>query len=62
MASHLERIGSDVAEKYLEHIIHRLGEQGPEFHEKLIEMYMVRAKDEDPKRREGGPGNWITLI
>lgn len=62
MASHLERIGSDVSQKYLEHIIHHLGEQGPEFHEKLIEMYMIVAKEEDPKRGEGGPGMGIRLM
>ncbi|ORY62729.1 hypothetical protein BCR35DRAFT_308965 [Leucosporidium creatinivorum] len=39
--AHLERIGSDVCITYLEHIIHTLGEEGSEFHEKLIELYLA---------------------
>ena len=38
--THLERIGPDVCAKYLEHIIHDLDEDAPEFHEKLIELYL----------------------
>ncbi|KAI5477615.1 rab guanyl-nucleotide exchange factor [Pseudohyphozyma bogoriensis] len=38
---HLEKIGSDVCATYLEHIIHQLGEEGAEFHEKLIELYLA---------------------
>lgn len=30
--------------KYLEHIIHHLNENGPEFHERLIEIYVDRVK------------------
>ncbi|KAK4703357.1 Vam6/Vps39-like protein vacuolar protein sorting-associated protein 39, partial [Phenoliferia sp. Uapishka_3] len=37
---HLDRIGPDVCSKYLEHIIHHLGESAPEFHERLIELYL----------------------
>lgn len=39
--AHLERIGADVCATYLEHIIHTLGEEGSEFHEKLIELYLA---------------------
>ncbi|GAA5922564.1 hypothetical protein JCM1841_006202 [Sporobolomyces salmonicolor] len=39
--AHLEGIGRDVCIRYLEHIIHVLGEQGAEFHEKLIELYLA---------------------
>jgi len=39
--AHLERIGADVCVTYLEHIIHTLGEEGSEFHEKLIELYLA---------------------
>lgn len=38
--AHLENVGSEVCVKYLEHIIHELGEQGSDFHEKLIELYL----------------------
>lgn len=40
---HLERIGADVCISYLEHIIHHLGEEGAEFHEKLIELYLAEV-------------------
>ncbi|GAA5966350.1 hypothetical protein JCM21900_005140 [Sporobolomyces salmonicolor] len=39
--AHLEGMGRDVCIRYLEHIIHVLGEQGAEFHEKLIELYLA---------------------
>lgn len=46
--AHLERIGPDVCIAYLEHIIHTLGEEGSDFHEKLIELYLaaVHSKSE----------------
>jgi hypothetical protein len=37
---HLESISSVACEAYLEHIIHHLGEEGSDFHEKLIELYL----------------------
>lgn len=40
---HLEKIGPDVCISYLEHIIHTLGEEGAEFHEKLIELYLTEV-------------------
>lgn len=42
--AHLERIGSRVCMRYLEHIIHTLGEEGSEFHEKLIELYLAAVQ------------------
>ena len=41
--AHLERIGPDVCITYLEHIIHHLGEEGAEFHERLIELYLAQV-------------------
>ncbi|GAA5890028.1 hypothetical protein JCM6882_009206 [Rhodosporidiobolus microsporus] len=41
--AHLEKIGRDVCIRYLEHIIHELGELGAEFHEKLIELYLAEV-------------------
>uniref|UniRef100_A0A0K3CJ75 BY PROTMAP: gi/342319407/gb/EGU11356.1/ Rab guanyl-nucleotide exchange factor [Rhodotorula glutinis ATCC 204091] n=1 Tax=Rhodotorula toruloides TaxID=5286 RepID=A0A0K3CJ75_RHOTO len=38
--AHLEGVGRDVCIKYLEHIIWQLDEQGADFHEKLIELYL----------------------
>jgi hypothetical protein len=42
---HLGGIGADACQAYLEHIIRILGEDGPEFHEKLIELYLAQARD-----------------
>ena len=38
--AHLESVSRDVCIRYLEHVIHQLGEQGAEFHEKLIDLYL----------------------
>jgi hypothetical protein len=38
--THLESVSRDVCIRYLEHVIHQLGEQGAEFHEKLIDLYL----------------------
>lgn len=38
--THLETIDRDVCTKYLEHVIGGLGEQGVEFHEKLVDLYL----------------------
>lgn len=46
----LEKIGPDVCQQYLEHIIDALGEDGPEFHEKLVELYLAQVK----ASKEGG--------
>lgn len=45
VSNHLAKIApKEQYAKYLEHIIHHLNENGPEFHERLIEIYMVRIK------------------
>lgn len=44
---HLESIGSLICAAYLEHIIQHLGEQGAEFHEKLIELYLANLPVDD---------------
>lgn len=38
--AHLESVSRDVCIRYLEHVIHQLGEQGAKFHEKLIDLYL----------------------
>ncbi|KAM0791703.1 hypothetical protein ACM66B_003975 [Microbotryomycetes sp. NB124-2] len=44
---HLASIGSDVCQLYLENVIHSLDEQGAEFHEKLIELYLDDVQSQD---------------
>jgi Vam6/Vps39-like protein vacuolar protein sorting-associated protein 39 len=51
VALYLGKMGPSACSAYLEHIIHNLGEGGPEFHEHLIELYM-----DDVKGAEGQPG------
>ncbi|GAA5948447.1 hypothetical protein JCM10213_004425 [Rhodosporidiobolus nylandii] len=46
VTAHLEQIGRDVCIKYLEHVIHDLGEDGAEFHEKLVELYLAEVLEE----------------
>jgi Vam6/Vps39-like protein vacuolar protein sorting-associated protein 39 len=40
----LQRINSQLASKFLEHIIMELDDKTPEFHQKLIELYLDRLK------------------
>lgn len=42
---HLEEVHNSSLQTYLEHIINTLGEQGPDFHEKLAELYLQAALD-----------------
>lgn len=49
--AHLERIGPSVCMAYLEHIIHQLGENGSEFHEKLIELYLAAVYPPNHNRK-----------
>ncbi|KAK9894896.1 hypothetical protein P389DRAFT_211571 [Cystobasidium minutum MCA 4210] len=45
VSNHLSKVAPrEQYAKYLEHIIHHLNENGPEFHERLIEIYMDRIK------------------
>ncbi|GAA6044405.1 hypothetical protein JCM8097_002743 [Rhodosporidiobolus ruineniae] len=48
--AHLEKIGREVCIRYLEHVVHQLGEQGAEFHEKLIELYLAELVE---RRKKG---------
>lgn len=46
VSNHLSKIApKEEYAKYLEHIIHHLNENGPEFHERLIEIYMDRIRN-----------------
>jgi len=42
--AHLDKVGRDVCSRYLEHIIDVLDEQGADFHEKLIELYLAEVQ------------------
>ncbi|GJN90166.1 hypothetical protein Rhopal_003165-T1 [Rhodotorula paludigena] len=50
--AHLENVGRDACTKYLEHVIHQLGEQGSEFHEKLIDLYLAAVREPSQGRDE----------
>jgi hypothetical protein len=59
VSNHLAKIApKEQYARYLEHIIQHLNENGPEFHERLIEIYMDRIKqsksDTDDKEKESG--------
>jgi hypothetical protein len=41
---HLEKISSDLAIEYLEYVIHELGDETPDFHNKLILAYLAKLK------------------
>jgi hypothetical protein len=47
----LEKVGPDVCQAYLEHIINGMGEDGPEFHEKLIELYLAQVRASKDSQR-----------
>lgn len=42
--AHLEKISSDLAIEYLEYVIHELGDETPEFHNKLVLAYLQKLK------------------
>ena len=55
VALYLEKVGPDTARGYLEHIINGLGENGPEFHEKLVELYLAEVRQSpQPAPHEAG--------
>ncbi|GAA5871131.1 hypothetical protein JCM1840_007600 [Sporobolomyces johnsonii] len=60
--AHLEGIGRDVCIKYLEHIIHVLGEQGADFHEKLIELYLAVVQSSGKERDETAYKRLLDLL
>jgi len=43
----LERIDPNLAVKYLEHIIEELNEQEPDFHQKLVDLFLERLRKGD---------------
>jgi hypothetical protein len=47
--AHLDSVDSQVCINYLEHIIHDLGEQGSEFQEKLIELYLGSVRSAETR-------------
>lgn len=47
--AHLDAVDACVCINYLEHIIGQLGEQGSEFHEKLIELYLGSARSAEKR-------------
>ncbi|GAA6019853.1 hypothetical protein JCM11491_004841 [Sporobolomyces phaffii] len=62
--AHLDSVDSRVCIDYLEHIIHGLGEQGSEFHEKLIELYLGSVRSAEKQRGEDGsqPDAYTKLV
>lgn len=57
VSNHLSKIApKEGYAKYLEHIIHHLNENGPEFHERLIQIYMDRIRNGSKTEgaKEGG--------
>jgi len=42
--AHLEKIGPSACVGYLEHITRELGEAGPDYHDKLAELYLDQAR------------------
>lgn len=47
---HLEEVHNSSLQTYLEHVITTLGEEGPDFHEKLAELYLQKALDAPDSR------------
>ncbi|GAA5982475.1 hypothetical protein JCM5350_000425 [Sporobolomyces pararoseus] len=58
--AHLDAIDSQVCTEYLEHIIQGLGEQGSEFHEKLIELYLASARSAEKQDRNSS--SWYSKL
>ena len=52
--AHLDKISRQACVAYLEHVIHQLDEQGPEFHEKLIELYLAEVQAQGTKDKQSG--------
>jgi hypothetical protein len=59
VAEYLEQLDKPTCVRYLEHIINELGEAGPDFHDKLAELYLGEARREWIKGNEGGRRNPI---
>lgn len=59
---HLDGISRQACVTYLEHIIHQLGEEGPEFHEKLIELYLAEVQAQGLGAKDKGAGPYRKLL
>lgn len=53
VAQYLEDLHKPACIQYLEHIVNELGEAGPDFHDKLVELYLEDAKRDWKKGVEG---------
>jgi hypothetical protein len=51
---YLIKIDTNLAMKYLEHIINELNEMTPEFHQKLIDFYLEKLKSKETDAEKGG--------
>ncbi|GAA5946072.1 hypothetical protein JCM3775_007212 [Rhodotorula graminis] len=60
--AHLDEVGRDVCIRYLEHIIHVLGEQGVDFHEKLVELYLATVQAAPSDRDEATYKKLLDLL
>lgn len=58
---HLEKVDTAVCAAYIEHLIHDLGEEGADFHEKLIELYLSRI-DILPSQSSDKKGQIVLLF
>lgn len=53
VTEYLEQCDKPTCIRYLEHIINELGEAGPNFHDKLAELYLDETRREWPKGSVG---------
>ncbi|KAI9848967.1 MAG: Vacuolar morphogenesis protein 6 [Sclerophora amabilis] len=54
VANYLQRLDSEFAVRYLEHIINELNDLTPDFHQRLITLYLEKIKSRDAENH--GPG------
>lgn len=65
VAEYLEQLDKPTCVRYLEHIIDELGEAGPDFHDKLAELYLAEVRRQWIKGNEGerpGPRELLACI
>ena len=64
--AHLEKVSPFSCVAYLEHIIHTLGEEGSEFHEKLIDLYLATiqspVKSVDTLNSDSGQYSLVGMV
>lgn len=58
----LGSINVNLAETYLEHIVHELGDSTPEFHNRLVGMYILELKDRQDRESEEWKTKMESLI